>query len=141
MILWIYRFMSIYQRMMEQNIGYIVLGVLVGCILWYFIAKIWFLLDMRKHRSHAVKQSRSVVMWQVSEQIAPLLPDFPYHYKDVMFLWKWVDYIVFDGLHTGYLDKVVLLEVKSGNSQLNRNEKLIRDCIRRGDVEYDVWRI
>ncbi|MBP7062367.1 hypothetical protein KBA84_06285 [Patescibacteria group bacterium] len=39
------------------------------------------------------------------------------------------------------MEKVILLEVKSGNSQLNRNEKLIRDCIRRGAVEYDVWRI
>jgi predicted Holliday junction resolvase-like endonuclease len=96
---------------------------------------------MRKHRQHAVKQSRSVVMGQVSEQIAPLLPNFPYHYKDVMFLGKGVDYIVFDGLHTGYLEQIILLEVKSGNSQLNRNEKLIRDCIRRGAVEYDVWRI
>ncbi|MBP7841301.1 hypothetical protein KA037_01305 [Patescibacteria group bacterium] len=33
-----------------------------------------------------MRQSRSVVMGQVSEQIAPLLPNFPYHYKDVMFL-------------------------------------------------------
>jgi len=96
---------------------------------------------MRKLRQISVKQSRSVVMWQVSEQLAPLLPDFPYHYKDAMFLWKWVDYIIFDGMHRGVIENIVFLEVKSGVSQLNKNEKMIKDAVIAGKLRYDVWRI
>jgi len=57
-------------------------------ILGYLVAKIYFLLYLRKHRKQAVQKSRQVITGQVSEQIAPLLPDFPYHYKDVMFMGK-----------------------------------------------------
>ncbi len=80
-------------------------------------------------------------MWQVSEQLAPLLPDFPYHYKDAMFLGKGVDYIIFDGLHRGKVDNIVFLEVKSGVSQLNKNERMIKDAVISGKLRYDIWRI
>lgn len=136
-----YLFSVFLQYKMEQNIGYIVLGVVVGCILGYFVAKIWFLLGLKKQRGQAVKQSRSVVLGHVHEQFAPLLPDFPYHYKDAMFMGKGVDYIIFDGLGDGYVDQIVFMEVKRGSSSLNRNEKLIKDCIQAGRVKYEVWRV
>lgn len=92
-------------------------------------------------RAESVKQSRHVVMWQVTEQLAPLLPDFPYHYKDAMFLGKGVDYVIFDGLYRGKLENIVFLEVKRGVSQLNKNEKMIKDAVVAGKLRYDVWRI
>lgn len=113
----------------------------MGLLLGYLIAKIYFLLQIKKYRQHAVKQSRSVVMGQVNEQIAPLLPSFPYHYKDAMFLWKWVDYVIFDGMHRGYIENIVFLEIKTWVSQLNKNEKMIKDAIVSGKVSYDIWRI
>jgi predicted Holliday junction resolvase-like endonuclease len=80
-------------------------------------------------------------MGQVTEQMAPLLPDFPYHYKDAMFLGKGVDYVIFDGLHRGVIDNIIFLEVKSGVSQLNKNEKMIKDAVIAGKLHYDVWRM
>jgi predicted Holliday junction resolvase-like endonuclease len=76
----------------------------------------------------------------VHEKIAPLLPNFPYQYKDLMFLGKWVDYLVFDGLSAGNLKKIVFLEIKSGVSSLNRNEQMIKNCLAEKRVSYEVRR-
>jgi predicted Holliday junction resolvase-like endonuclease len=35
---------------------------------------------------------------EVYEQLTPLLPDFPFSPRDMVFVGKGVDYIVFDGL-------------------------------------------
>ena len=79
----------------------------------YFIAKLYFMIAIRRHRSDAVIRSRNVVLGSVHEKIAPLLPHFPYSYKDLVFLGKGVDYIVFDGLSKGDLQRIVFLEIKS----------------------------
>jgi len=47
---------------MEQNILWGVGLVFGGLVIGYLIAKIYFLLQMRKLRQASVKQSRSVVM-------------------------------------------------------------------------------
>ncbi len=126
---------------MAENLLFSIVLVLGWLFIGYLVAKISFLLKMKRLRSASVKQSRHVVMGQVTEQLAPLLPDFPYHYKDVMFLWKGVDYVIFDGLHRGTIDNIVFLEVKSGVSQLNKNERMIKDAVIAGKLRYDVWRI
>ncbi len=80
-------------------------------------------------------------MGQVNEKIAPILPNFPYNYKDLVFIGKWIDYVVFDWLSTWYLKEIVFLEVKSWVSNLNRNERMVKDCIRSWKISYDILRI
>jgi predicted Holliday junction resolvase-like endonuclease len=41
---------------------------------------------IKGHRKAAVKKSREVMLGHLSEQMAPLLPQFSYNYKDAMFL-------------------------------------------------------
>ena len=104
------------------------------------IAKIYFFVKIKGQRSDAVTRSRNVVLGHVHEKIAPLLPNFPYSYKDLVFLGKGVDYLVLDGLSRGNLSKIVFLEVKSGTSTLNRNEQMVRDCIAQKRVSYEIWK-
>jgi predicted Holliday junction resolvase-like endonuclease len=104
------------------------------------IARIYFLIKIKSNRKAAVLQSRNVVLGHVNEKIAPLLPNFPYHYKDLMFLGKGVDYLVFDGMSSGNLKKIVFLEIKTGVSGLNRNEQMIKNCLTEKRVSYEVWR-
>lgn len=108
---------------------YLIIGIIIGISIGYLFAKMAFLIKVKKHRKHAVKQSSSVILGQVNEKIAPLLPNFPYHYKDLTFVGKGIDYIVFDGLAEKSIKQVVFLEIKSGKSQLNANERMIRDAI------------
>jgi predicted Holliday junction resolvase-like endonuclease len=77
----------------------------------------------------------------VTEAMAPMFPNFPYHHKDLMFMGKWVDYIVFDGMHEWDIKQIVFVEVKTGKSRLNANEKRIQKAIDAKRVKYEVWRV
>jgi predicted Holliday junction resolvase-like endonuclease len=126
--------------MQSASITLIIIWVVIWVIIWYLIARIYFFLNVQKQRNQAVSKSRSVLLGNINEKILPLLPNFPYHTKDLVFLGKWVDYIVLDWLSEGYLKEIVFLEVKTGTSNLNRNEAQIKDCINRKAVKYDIRR-
>ena len=77
-----------------------------------------------------LKQSMAVLGGLVSEQIAPLLSDFPFDPGDCRFIGKPVDFIVFKGMNEQNISEVIFLEVKSGASKsLNRQEKLLREAV------------
>jgi predicted Holliday junction resolvase-like endonuclease len=84
-----------------------------------------------------LKQSRAVLGGLVSEQIAPLLPGFPFDPGDCRFVGKPVDFIVFKGMNEKAISEVVFLEVKSGSSRaLSDQEKRLREAIRSGRVSW-----
>jgi predicted Holliday junction resolvase-like endonuclease len=118
----------------------IILWILIWCFIWYLMARIFFRNRIRHQRKDAVNRSRSVVMGQVNEQIAPLLPNFPYHYKDAMFLGKGVDYLIFDGMHSGFIKEIIFLEIKSWTSFLNKNERMIQQCIEDKKIKYSIFK-
>ena len=124
----------IYSQSSISMMIFIILWIIVWFLVWWLVSKIYFLQHRHNDRKLAVKQSKSTTLWYVSEKIAPLLPDFPYSYKDLVFLWKWVDYICFDGLAEGEVKQVVLIEIKTGKSQLNKNETMIKTAI-------DKWKV
>jgi predicted Holliday junction resolvase-like endonuclease len=126
---------------MSQNIWFVIIWALAGIVIGRLVAKLYFLQQRSSDRKQAVKQSKSTTLGYVSEKIAPLLPDFPYSYKDLVFLWKGVDYLCFDGLSEGEMKQVVFLEIKTGKSQLNKNESLIKNCIEKGRVKWETVRI
>lgn len=126
---------------MEDNSSIIIIWIIIWLIIWYLIAKIYFQLKIRWQRKNAVERSKHVLIWQVNEKIAPILPWFPYNYKDLVFIWKWIDYIVFDWLSSWYLKEIVFLEIKSWVSNLNRNETMIKNCIESRKISYDILRI
>ena len=126
---------------MEWNSQIILIWILIWTFVGYLIARLLFWVQLRWQRKNAIERSKHVVMWQVNEKIAPILPGFPYNYKDLVFIWKGIDYVVFDWLSTWYLKQVVFLEIKSGNSLLNKNEIMIKDCLDRKKVYYEVLRM
>ena len=126
---------------LSENLPIILVWIIVGLVVWYLISKVYFEIKISWQRKNAVERSKNVLIWQVNEKIAPILPWFPYNYKDLVFIGKWVDYIVFDGLSKGNLNEIVFLEVKSGNSGLNRNETMIKNCIKNKKIAYDILRI
>jgi predicted Holliday junction resolvase-like endonuclease len=84
-----------------------------------------------------LKQSRAVLGGLVSEQLAPLLPGFPFDPGDCRFVGKPVDFIVFKGMNEKAITEVVFLEVKSGSSRvLSEQEKRLREVIRSGRVSW-----
>ena len=97
---------------------------------------------IKNHRQDAVKRSKSVILGQVAEQIAPVLPNFPCNIDEVKFIGKPVDFIGFNSdTTTGLIRDVVFIEVKSGNSSLSKREQSLKKAIEDKKVSYVEYRI
>ena len=120
------------------------LGVALGLGTGLLLALVYFLIWKTKYtkaiRSDAVQRSLAVTTGKVHEQLLPHLPGFTYNPKDVRFLGSPVDFVVFDGLSNGRLERVVFLEVKTGDAVLSGRERQIREAVEAGRVEWREWR-
>jgi predicted Holliday junction resolvase-like endonuclease len=99
-------------------------------------------------RRHSTQRSRAVLKGKMAEQMAPLLPGFPYWPADARFLGDPVDYLVFDGYsackdnHASGDDlDVVILDIKQGKSVLTREQRQIARAIEEGRVRFEVVRV
>ena len=126
---------------MTYETSSLILWAVIWIVIGFLVAKLTVHSAVKSARSSSVKQSRSVILWDVNEKLAPVLPWFPYNFKDMVFIWKWIDYLVFDWLASGHLKKIVLLEIKSWQSLLNRNESMIKSAVWSGFVSYEVFRV
>lgn len=96
------------------------------------------ILDARKD---ATNRSRSIMQGQISEQLAPFLPGFPYEAADSRFIGKPVDFLVFKGLSNKQIEEVIFVEVKTANSKLSKNEKDLKEAIQNKKVKWFEFRI
>ena len=71
----------------------------------------------------------------------PIFPEFPYHSKDLVFIGKGVDYIMFGGLAGGVLRDIIFREINTGKSQLNKNEKMIQHFLSTRRARYELINI
>lgn len=92
------------------------------------------LVKVREERTDAVNRSRSVIKGQISEEMVPMLPGFPYQLSDCKFIGKPIDYIVFEGMSDGELTGITMLDVKTGSARLNKVQRQARDIIKSGKV-------
>ncbi len=93
-------------------------------------------------RKDSLNRSRFTLKGKISEQLAPLFPEFPFAPSDARFIGSPIDFVVFDG-YTGAKDgdggamRVVLVEVKRGkNAKLSRGESLVRKAVEEGRVSW-----
>ena len=122
---------------------FFILGKIIGSLL----EKAKITKKIQTERNDAVKRSRAVIGGQVTEQLAPLFPDFPARYDEVKFIGKPVDFIAFKGLEESCdngekcpFDEVLFIEVKTGNSALSTRERAIKQAVDEGRVRYVLWR-
>lgn len=93
--------------------------------------------ELDKARKDAVARSRNVLGGKFTEQLVPFFPDFAYDPTEVRFIGSPIDMVVFPGLAQGDPQEIVILEVKTGNSQLTSVQKKIRQLIEDGMVRWD----
>lgn len=92
-------------------------------------------------RRDAIHRSQSVRRGHNLEVLAPWLAEFPGHPNEARFLGSPIDYIIFDGLDAGVAPRVIFLEIKTGQSRLSPREKLVRQAIERGQLEWQLLRL
>lgn len=81
------------------------------------------------------KKSSEVRTGKIAEQISPFLDDYPLDPSTARFIGDPIDFVHFDK------DKVTFVEVKSGRSQLSKKQRIIRDMIKEGRVDFILYRI
>ncbi len=85
--------------------------------------------------------SRATIKGQLAEQLAPILPGFPYTPSDFRFLGQPIDFIVFKGLSTakeglGDIEEVVLGDIKMGGARLSPHQRMIKKAVDEGRVRW-----
>lgn len=81
------------------------------------------------------KKQSEIRVGQIAEHFVPLLKDFKYNRKQARFLASPIDFIIFEE------DEIIFMEVKTGKSQLNRNQRRVRDQVNNKKIRWEVLRI
>lgn len=124
-----------------QKPTWIAIGIIVILLLLLIFQEVRFVKKSRKVRKDAVKRSKAVIGGQMVEQVAPYLPDFPCNPADARFIGKPLDFIAFPGLaENNKIDEILLIEVKTGGSQLSDREKEVLKAVKEGRVKYIEYR-
>ena len=132
-----------------MDIFIIILIAILAVILTYFITRITFEQKFRhwqevevESRKKAVQdginKSRAVLGGKFTEQMVPYLPEFKYDPTEARFLGSPVDLIVFPGLAQGKPREIVIMEIKTGSSQLSPLENKIRKLVESGMVRWEL---
>ena len=96
----------------------------------------------------SVNTSRAVLKGKMAEQLAPILPEFPYLPSDAKFLGDPIDYIIFNG-YTDLRDgagkvediEIILVDIKSGGARLTKGQLAIAEAIKQGRIRFETIRI
>ena len=96
---------------------------------------------IKKVAAERVQLSRATIKGQTLEHLVPWMSQFEYNPTDAKFLGAPIDMVIFDGLFSGKLEKIVFLEIKTGKSALTSRERQIKKAIREGKVEFQLLRI
>jgi len=95
------------------------------------------LMEETENRRKIVSQKKSseVRLGNIAETLAPFLDQFEFDPENCIFLGRPIDYISFGE------EEITLVEVKSGNSQLNSRQRQIRDQVKENKVSWKEVRI
>ena len=80
--------------------------------------------------------TKHVNIGQIFESVLPASKHFKYDQKDCRAIFDPIDYISFNGLSKKNVSSITLIEIKSGEATLQRNQKNIRNQIENNCVKY-----
>jgi len=83
--------------------------------------------------------ARSVNIGLILERMLPSLEDFPFCCDDCRSLFDPVDYLVFEGLATGIVKKLLWIEIKTGDARLNTREREIKLLVEGKKLDWDIY--
>ena len=98
--------------------------------------EMWKIQNEAFYRQDAINRSQAVILGKVTEHLVPFHNGFPFNPKEARFIGSPIDIIVFDGIDNEDVVDIYILEIKTGNSSLNKRQRLIRDAVRQGRVHW-----
>ena len=126
-------------------------ALFVAVVIYQFLIfklRLDFQRQIKEATKRSVDQSRNTLKGQIGEQMAPMLPGFPYLPADARFLGDPIDYVVFNGRsnwgNNGISEQeleIVFLEVKHSQSKLTPVQRAIAMAVEQGRVRFEVAQI
>lgn len=90
--------------------------------------------------------ARATLKGQIAEQVAPMLPGFPFHPSDFRFLGQPIDFIAYVGLTEakeglGDIKEVVIGDIKMNSASLSPHQRMIKRAVEEGRVRWETIHI
>ena len=97
--------------------------------------------EIRAARKDSTDRQRSTIKGQISETLAPWSMNAVNSVKELNFLGNPIDFVGFKGLDGEGEVEIKFIEVKSGKSKLNKNQRRVRDAVKAKRIEWVEVRI
>ena len=132
--------------MVELATDTIVVSAISCLIILYLLRKIIQLkfahrAAINDARKDTGNRQRSVIKGQISEVLAPWSIESVNSVKELNFLGSPIDFVGFKGLDGEDDIDIKFIEVKSGKSRLNKNQRRIRDAVAAKRIEWVEVRV
>lgn len=76
------------------------------------------------------------------ERLTPCMHTFPFEHNDCRSIFDPIDYLVFNGLtHQHSVNKIVFMDIKTGQARLTKNQKEIRTAVEQKHVSWDTYKM
>jgi len=86
----------------------------------------------------AEKKAIEVGIGKIIEKVLPAYKNFKMPLADCRFLSEPIDMIVFDGACDLKINQITFLDIKTGNAELNKHQRQIRDAVKDHQVKCEV---
>ena len=128
--------------LLETIVTLIITSIIIFYLLWKIIQLKWNLREeVKLARKDTSQRQRTVIKGQISEVLAPWSIESVNSVKELSFLGSPIDFVGFKGLDgEGEID-IKFIEVKSGKSRLNKNQRRIRDAVSAKRIEWVEVRV
>lgn len=97
--------------------------------------------QIRAARKDSNERQRNTIKGQVSETIAPWLMNAVNSVKELNFLGNPIDFVGFKGLDGDGEVEIKFIEVKTGKSKLNKNQRKVKAAVMAKKVQWVEVRI
>jgi predicted Holliday junction resolvase-like endonuclease len=121
--------------------------IAISCLIILYL--LWKIIQLKLDHRAAINDARkdtgnrqrSIIKGQISEVLAPWSIESVNSVKELNFLGSPIDFVGFKGLDgEGGID-IKFIEVKSGKSRLNKNQRRIRDAVAAKRIEWVEVRV
>lgn len=103
--------------------------------------KEWSETEETRIREDAITRSARTLSGKALEKLIPFLEKFPYNAHDLRWLGDPIDFVIFDGYSEKSPKQIVFCEVKSGSSNLSKNQNEIKELIENKKVKWFEFRM
>jgi|TARA_X000001036_G_C20253550_1_gene633179 predicted Holliday junction resolvase-like endonuclease len=132
--------------MVELELETIVVIIISSIIILYLL---WNIIKMKLGHKAAIKDARkdtaarqrSTIKGDISEIIAPWSIKSVNSVKELNFMGSPIDFVGFKGLDGDGEIEIKFIEIKSGKSKLNKNQRRIRDAVVAKRIEWVEVRV